>query len=1499
MALTIDERREIRDAIDGHLQVLHRDIARSVGQAMNLAQSKFTPALSATFATVQDNGADTLNNTVDVIYDNDPTNTAVTVSVLGNASAGQRVMMLAIPGGGEYAMGLGVGGGGGGGGGTPSGALLGSVDNKVTAPTSLTTYGAATYWDVRRADGTSGSPTALSEEDVGAFRFWGHNGSAFSELGGMYSYTNVPFTSTTGHAGIKFNSIYDSTGANLLTVTEHMRITNGAVIVANTLRDIGEMTGSQAGVFFTCVSGSPVITIHSPTTGLDSDWVGRFVTQSIFSVGTWPFAALPFAPTILCVSEDGTQATLSANASVTSATGTLLAEVGSAVDVEGSTFRTKNIYMHHYDIGTGSANAWETTAFRIHVDHTWDSDPTGTPGWQSNTLQPGPQGLIQVDGTTQLGGNFNPLGGDVMGSILINSSRIWQNLGFESFVAGGFIDGLVTTDTFVAQGNASFTTYQVLQTVANEFFEAWGGSSIQVGSYIPYSTENNITSYAAAGLFGTGNRAEMGVHNTIWSTPPGVHGKPMVVNLTSGSNTVTATTGTFLVTDSGVGVSGPGIPPGTKLFYANSTTALMNAGATSTITGAAIEVGGYLDRVIGFDHGMGDADVGRVVPFCKMFNGGVTITAYTTGAYSTADTGAFNQDDVGAVLFGGHGGVGHVFIVAVGTDGPFGRTGSTLTINRAFVSDYTGTITFGQSWRNPPTTPRVNLAIRAAGGISLYPTTQFPTTQDQVIDFNYAPIFIQGNGNWRFNSPNITLPGFIDHAGTYRFMQAGNSSGSVHGYRSRATYKAEPGVNGISLGTINGILMDSTIEADGSTSITADYNGIWSTPNVVALNSGSITAGTVIGLRSDITVASGATVTLRKALYISDKIGIGTLTTQYGIHVDTLSGAVTNVGIQNENSLVQKGTATFGSSGQAVISAAGALTAASLFVQGTFYGLASTGVYTGTSYVNLGITGATAVYRWVGGTLGGAPASGTFLVGDWVTSVDGNFYVCTTGGTPGTWTAIGSISSNFTAKGDLLAGTGSSAFTNLAVGTNNYALVADSTQTTGLKYAPVLTLDGATNIVTGFNLSIGAGYAGPIVFEFGRLSHSGSSLGAVSSGDTLGSIQFFGQYDTTTNHTNAATNIQAVTTQAFTASHGGARLEFYVTPNNSVTRALGMVLDQDGTFGIGTNTTGTSNTFYVTAAGVLASGAATVTGTLTGTAQTVLASSALGTQTSSYDIVDVANATTITMNAASITLKGLLFAPTATWTTNPGAFGIGAIGVHLNATWQGGTGATDTFTGASWFGMRISDTIKSQDANSRTMSVYDALDLAPALSSGGTLIVSTLTNLNISGLTIPSGATVTTLNGIVIAAPSVTGTLTTFRGIDIAAVRNSANAPTSNVGIRNLSSLLQQGAFVGTPNTVTVTTNAGTVAVTAFTSNFTNSSAAAMTITLATSGATDGQISIVRVYDATNVQQNITWVNTENGEATPPATSNASTTHPKTVLFQFNSATSLWRCIIV
>jgi len=59
------------------------------------------------------------------------------------------------------------------------------------------------------------------------------------------------------------------------------------------------------------------------------------------------------------------------------------------------------------------------------------------------------------------------------------------------------------------------------------------------------------------------------------------------------------------------------------------------------------------------------------------------------------------------------------------------------------------------------------------------------------------------------------------------------------------------------------------------------------------------------------------------------------------------------------------------------------------------------------TYKSFGLTGATSATRYVGGTATVAPATGTFSTGDWVVAQNGNIYICTAGGSPGTWATVG------------------------------------------------------------------------------------------------------------------------------------------------------------------------------------------------------------------------------------------------------------------------------------------------------------------------------------------------------------------------------------------------------------------------------------------------------------------------------------------------------------
>lgn len=199
-----------------------------------------------------------------------------------------------------------------------------------------------------------------------------------------------------------------------------------------------------------------------------------------------------------------------------------------------------------------------------------------------------------------------------------------------------------------------------------------------------------------------------------------------------------------------------------------------------------------------------------------------------------------------------------------------------------------------------------------------------------------------------------------------------------------------------------------------------------------------------------------------------------------------------------------------------------------------------------------------------------------------------------------------------------------------------------------------------------------------------------------------------------------------------------------------------------------------------------------------------------------------------------------------------------------------------------------------------------------AITSLGTSGTGNIARVNTPSFTTPSlgAATATSINGLTITSSTgiltitnaktlaVTNTLT-LSGTDSTVMTFPSTTATiaRTDAAQTFTGIQTIPQVVNAPATATVTTNATTITRANRINNVTNSSAATLTITLSTSGALDGDMLIIRVFDFSAVAQTITWVNTENSNTSVPTTSNGSTTLPLTIGLQYNNATSKWRCL--
>jgi len=584
----------------------------------------------------------------------------------------------------------------------------------------------------------------------------------------------------------------------------------------------------------------------------------------------------------------------------------------------------------------------------------------------------------------------------------------------------------------------------------------------------------------------------------------------------------------------------------------------------------------------------------------------------------------------------------------------------------------------------------------------------------------------------------------------------------------------------------------------------------------------------------------------------------------------------------NANATISSGALTLGVAGAAAGrvlfsgSTSGAVTVQSAAAAGTWTMTLPTTA--GTNGYVLSTNGS-GVTSWIAASAGG----GT------VTSVD------VSGGSTGLTTSGGPItaSGTITIAGTLAAASGGTGQTSYTIGDLLYA----STSTALSKLADVAT--GNALISGGIGAAPSWGKIGLTTHVSGILSGTNGGTGVNNGANT---ITLGGNISTASSFTTSGANALTLTTSGatnVTLPTTGTLVNTAVTTLSSLT-SIGTIATgvwNGTTIGIaygGTGQTTASAAFNalspITTAGdlILGNGTNSATRLAIGSNTYVLTSN--GT-TASWQPASGGGSGTV--NSGTL---GQLTYYAATGTAVSGnanaTISAGALTLGVQSTTAGSVVLANTNAGA--FATTVKSSASATSAWTMTLPISPGTN-GYVLSTDGAGVTSwiatsggggTVTSVNVSG-----GSTGLTTSG---------GPITGSGTITLAGLLGPTYGGTGVNNGSNTLTLSGNNSFnqaIYTNVAVTVTSNAGTVPITQKLNTFTNSSAATMTITLATASAVDGQMTIVRIYDFSAASQTISWVNTENSTVTAPTTSNGSTTLPLTVGFMYNAQTSRWRCI--
>jgi len=331
------------------------------------------------------------------------------------------------------------------------------------------------------------------------------------------------------------------------------------------------------------------------------------------------------------------------------------------------------------------------------------------------------------------------------------------------------------------------------------------------------------------------------------------------------------------------------------------------------------------------------------------------------------------------------------------------------------------------------------------------------------------------------------------------------------------------------------------------------------------------------------------------------------------------------------------------------------------------------GLIEGQPYLTVtGVGNATTATRYVGGTANGAPSSGTFAVGDFIVDLTGTIWVCTTAGTPGTWTTT--ISSHLqlrsatatVGRNEITLFSGSTASQTLTAPSNpidgsNWTVINKSSVSVTLSFTPSMIPLGSTTGVTTFSVPANGSYS--------FVNYNGSQWYMVASNSADQLINTLPVANGGTGQTSTPGTGQILT---------GNNTNFQLVPNAS---ALGQVLTAlPISGGVGWQNVNLGST-TVTGTVAVANGGTGVT-TSTGSGSVVLSTSpTLTTPTlSGNTTAGTINSTTIPSSATLLTsTTGVTTFAGGTTGLTPASATSGAITLAGTlAVANGGTGVTSS-----------------------------------------------------------------------------------------------------------------------------------------------------------------------------------------------------------------------------